>query len=128
MSSSTKSCDHKNSLNSPVGGANARDVIWTLFPPSAAGLLPKKSRWIRPLVDGKEAWSLLDDDIIKATDFKVCLGLVIKAKLEREGVITLPSDLRAGVEEVTSYEEAMQKIEQYIEKRKREKDPVMANL
>lgn len=59
MSSSTKSCDHKNSLNSPVGGANARDVIWTLFPPSAAGLLPKKSRWIRPLVDGKEAWSLL---------------------------------------------------------------------
>lgn len=71
---------------------------------------------------------MADDDIIKATDFKVCLGLVIKAKLEREGVITLPSDLRAGVEEVTSYEEAMQKIEQYIEKRKREKDPVMANL
>ena len=49
----------------------------------------------------------------------MCLGLVVRSRLEREGVVTIPSDVRAGVEEVTTYDEAMQKIEEYLEKRKK---------
>ena len=66
---------------------------------------------------------ITDASIIKATDFKVCLGLVVKSRLEREGVITIPSDVKAGVEEVTTYDEAMQKIEEYLEKRKKAVEP-----
>lgn len=35
------------------------DVTWTIYPPRATGLSPRKSRWIRPIVDGVEAWSFL---------------------------------------------------------------------
>ncbi|XP_076454494.1 uncharacterized protein LOC143289415 [Babylonia areolata] len=106
----------------PLTKAQAVEVVWTLHPPPASGLNAPRSRWIRPLVGGDPAWALLDEDVIKATDFKVCLGLVVKSRLEREGVVTLPSDVRAGVEEVTTYEEAMQKIEDYLSNKKREQD------
>ena len=52
---------------------------------------------------------------------KVCLGLVVKARLERDGVIVIPSDVRSGVEEVTTYDEAMQKIEKYLAERQTQK-------
>ncbi|KAL8606431.1 hypothetical protein ACOMHN_060336 [Nucella lapillus] len=102
----------------PLSKSEALEVVWTLQPLPASGLNAPRSRWIRPLVDGEPAWGLLDEKIIKATDFKVCLGLVVKSRLEREGVVTIPSDVRAGVEEVTTYEEAMQKIEAYLAQRK----------
>ena len=70
---------------------------------------------------------ITDENIIKTTDFKVCLGLVVKSRLEREGVVNIPSDVRAGVEEVTTYDEAMQKIEEYLEKRKKKGQPPLTS-
>lgn len=36
------------------------EVLWTIYPPKGVGLTGvKKSRWIRPVIDGEEAWSLL---------------------------------------------------------------------
>ena len=43
----------------PLSKGEALDVVWTVYPPPATGLPERQSRWIRPLVDGEEAWSLL---------------------------------------------------------------------
>ena len=43
----------------PLTKGEALDVVWTVYPPPATGLPARESRWIRPLVDGEEAWSLL---------------------------------------------------------------------
>ena len=43
----------------PLTKSEALNVVWTVYPPPATGLPARESRWIRPLVDGEEAWSLL---------------------------------------------------------------------
>lgn len=44
----------------PIDQSEALEVLWTTYPPEACKLnYLKISRWIRPIVDGKEAWSLL---------------------------------------------------------------------
>ncbi|XP_060605128.1 collagen alpha-1(XIV) chain-like [Ruditapes philippinarum] len=98
----------------PIDQSEALEVIWTCYPPLVCGIT-RSSRWIRPIVKGKEAWSLLDDDIIRATGMKACLRLVIQSRLQRHGYITVPSDVRDDVEQVTSETEALQIIEKFIE-------------
>ncbi|XP_041370876.1 uncharacterized protein LOC121384520 isoform X2 [Gigantopelta aegis] len=102
----------------PLTREEALEVVWTLYPPQAAGIQARKSRWIRPVVGGTEAWSLLDERICHQTDFKTCLKLVIQSRLAREGFVSIPSDLRQGVEEVTDLDEAMAKIDRYLATKK----------
>ncbi|XP_048245837.1 uncharacterized protein LOC125377066 [Haliotis rufescens] len=106
----------------PLDRDEALEVIWSLYPPKASDVEARKSRWIRPVVQETEAWSLLDDRILTQTDFRTCLKLVIEARLKREGVVAIPSNVRAGVEEVSNAEEAMEKIEKYLLERKAEKE------
>nr|KAG5710519.1 hypothetical protein BaRGS_013165 [Batillaria attramentaria] len=120
--------------------AEALDILFTLFVLPATGLLPPtpslapaamrldhaSKGMLVPPPPSSSSCLVFDEDnkIIRATDFKVCLGLVVKSKLERDGVISIPSDVRSGVEEATTYDEAMEKIDQYIEKRRREGRPL----
>ncbi|XP_052790967.1 cartilage matrix protein-like isoform X2 [Mya arenaria] len=60
----------------------------------------------------------LDDNIMRATGMRACLKLVIKARLHREGYVTLPSDVTNDVEHVTSEVQALHLIEKYIESQK----------
>ncbi|XP_071096333.1 uncharacterized protein [Haliotis cracherodii] len=106
----------------PLVRDEALEVVWSLYPPKASDVEARKSRWIRPVVQETEAWSLLDDRILTQTDFRTCLKLVIEARLKREGVVAIPSNVRAGVEEVSNAEEAMEKIEKYLLERKAEKE------
>lgn len=46
---------------------------------------------------------------------RACLRLVIQARLQRHGYITLPSDVKDEVEQVTSETQALQIIEKFIE-------------
>lgn len=44
--------------------ADAMEILWTVYPPKGTGLAEaKKSRWIRPIVEGDEAWSLISRSI-----------------------------------------------------------------
>ena len=52
----------------PLTKGEALDVVWTVYPPPATGLPRRQSRWIRPLVDGEEAWSMLG-----ASDLLACM-------------------------------------------------------
>ena len=52
---------------------------------------------------------------------KACLRLVIQSRLHRHGYITVPSDVRDGVEQVTSETQALQIIEKFIEDRMKNK-------
>ncbi|XP_055959503.1 uncharacterized protein LOC126812158 [Patella vulgata] len=97
------------------------EILWTVYPPDGTGLEKRKSTWIRPIVDGVEAWSLLDDKIIKRTDYKKCLRFVIQSKLERDGYMEIPTDLRLGVERVSNLEEALQKVDAYLKMKERQK-------
>lgn len=62
---------------------------------------------------------IVDDKVKKSTDINTCLRLVIQAKIEREGFITLPSDVREGVEEVSDPDLALEKVHKWIEDKKR---------
>jgi len=59
-----------------------------------------------------------DDDIMRATGMKACLKLVIQSKLQRDGFIAVPSDVRDDVEYVSSETQVLQIIERFIENRK----------
>ncbi|KAL3870307.1 hypothetical protein ACJMK2_038383 [Sinanodonta woodiana] len=107
----------RKDINRPLSQSEALDIIWTIYPPTASGLSENRtSRWIRPIIDGEEAWSLLDEKIIKETDFRKCLRLVIESKLVRNGLIEVPADVHAGVEKVTNVEEALRIMENFIKK------------
>ncbi|KAL4219316.1 dendrite reproteinration [Mactra antiquata] len=109
------SCSH---VCRPIVQSEALDVIWTSYPPLACQLEHVKvSRWIRPIVNGKEAWSTLDDEIIRTTGMKACLKLVIQSRLHRYGFITVPSDVTNDVEQVTNETQALQIIEKFIKDR-----------
>ena len=45
---------------------------------------------------------------------KACLRLVIQSRLNRYGYITVPTDVREGVEKVTTEAQAMEIIEKFI--------------
>lgn len=62
---------------------------------------------------------IVDAKVKKSTDINTCLRLVIQAKIEREGFITLPSDVREGVEEVSDPDLALEKVHKWIEDKKR---------
>lgn len=62
---------------------------------------------------------IVDDKVKKSTDINTCLRLVIQAKIEREGFITLPSDVREGVEEVSDPDLALERVHKWIEDKKR---------
>lgn len=62
---------------------------------------------------------IVDDKVKKSTDINTCLRLVIQAKIEREGFITLPSDVREGVEEVSDPDLALENVHKWIEDKKR---------
>lgn len=62
---------------------------------------------------------IVDDKVKKSTDINTCLRLVIQAKIEREGFITLPSDVREGVEVVSDPDLALEKVHKWIEDKKR---------
>ncbi|XP_052790966.1 cartilage matrix protein-like isoform X1 [Mya arenaria] len=103
----------------PVSQSPSLELVWNCYPPEACGLAhARRSRWIRPVVKGQEAWALLDDNIMRATGMRACLKLVIKARLHREGYVTLPSDVTNDVEHVTSEVQALHLIEKYIESQK----------
>ncbi|KAK3086986.1 hypothetical protein FSP39_000065 [Pinctada imbricata] len=102
----------------PLQKAEAMEVLWTAYPPSACKLKARSSRWIRPIVNGTEAWSLLDQSMVSSTDARTCLRLVIESRIEREGYVTLPSTVREGVEQVSNCDEALRIIENWIEYRK----------
>lgn len=61
----------------------------------------------------------LDDKVKKSTDINTCLRLVIQTKIEREGFITLPSDVREGVEQVSDPDLALEKVHKWIEEKKK---------
>ena len=42
----------------PIDQSEALEVVWTCYPPYVSGIV-RPSRWIRPIVKGKEAWSML---------------------------------------------------------------------
>ncbi|XP_053380565.1 uncharacterized protein LOC123537793 [Mercenaria mercenaria] len=107
----------------PIDQSEALEVLWTCYPPDGCSLSHvRPSRWIRPIVEGKEAWSMLDDEIIRATGMKACLRLVIQSRLQRHGYITVPSDVKDDVEHVTSETQALQIIEKFIEDRQKVKN------
>ncbi|XP_014785362.1 uncharacterized protein LOC106880068 [Octopus bimaculoides] len=96
------------------------EVLWTIYPPKGTGLTEmKKSRWIRPIIEGDEAWSLLSEDIMKKTDLKACLRLVVSSIIEREGFIEILYENPFEIRKVTDIETALQEIESYIRKKKR---------
>lgn len=103
----------------PLEQREVLEVLWTTYPPAATQLNVRSSRWLRPRSKGTEAWSLLDDKVKKSTDINTCLRLVIQAKIEREGFITLPSDVREGVEEVSDPDLALERVHKWIEDKKR---------
>ena len=44
----------------PLLQSEAMEILWTAYPPAACKLgNTRSSRWIRPIVNGTEAWSLL---------------------------------------------------------------------
>ena len=46
----------------PIDQSEALEVLWTAYPPECCQLSSLRiSRWIRPIIDGKEAWSLLGE-------------------------------------------------------------------
>lgn len=103
----------------PLEQREVLEVLWTTYPPAATQLNVRSSRWLRPRLKGTEAWSLLDDKVKKSTDINTCLRLVIQTKIEREGFITLPSDVREGVEQVSDPDLALEKVHKWIEEKKR---------
>ena len=54
----------------PLVKKEALELVWTVYPPSGAALPPRASRWLRPLVDGQEAWALMGASVL----FLVCVG------------------------------------------------------
>ncbi|ESP04773.1 hypothetical protein LOTGIDRAFT_155995 [Lottia gigantea] len=105
----------------PLNKREVIDILLTVYPPEATDLDARPSRWIRPIVDGTEAWSLFDDEILQRTDYKQCLRLVIQAKLDRDGVMDIPTDLKWGVEQVSNIEEALEKVEAYLQLKKQQR-------
>ncbi|GAB1605533.1 uncharacterized protein LOC115222736 [Argonauta hians] len=98
---------------------NTMEILWTIYPPKGCGRMEmKKSRWIRPIIDGEEAWSLLSVDIMKKTNLRSCLRLVINSTISREGHIKIPSEDDREVKEITDVEKALEEIEKYIRKKK----------
>ncbi|KAH3792900.1 hypothetical protein DPMN_146401 [Dreissena polymorpha] len=96
----------------PLSQSETLEIVWTAYPPEACDLQDKaRSRWIRPVVGGKEAYALLDDDIIRQTGLRPCLQLVIQSRLRRDGFIILPSDVRDGVQRVTNEAQALDLID-----------------
>ncbi|KAK3576067.1 hypothetical protein CHS0354_018338 [Potamilus streckersoni] len=119
LTDADKSATFQKDVHRPLLQSEALDIVWTIYPPTASGLSEiRTSRWIRPVSDGQEAWCLLDEKIIKETDFRTCLRLVIESKLARNGFIEVPADVRAGVEEVKNPEEALRIVEDFIKTRK----------
>ena len=50
----------------PLTKVQSMEILWTIYPPPAANLAHlKKSRWIRPILQGTEAWSLLGESVYK---------------------------------------------------------------
>jgi hypothetical protein len=50
----------------PLTKVESMEILWTIYPPAAANLAHlKKSRWIRPILHGTEAWSLLGESVYK---------------------------------------------------------------
>ncbi|XP_036367700.1 uncharacterized protein LOC115222736 isoform X1 [Octopus sinensis] len=101
------------------------EILWTIYPPKGTGLSEmKKSRWIRPIVEGDEAWSLLSEDIMKKTDLKACLRLVVSSTIEREGFIEVLYENPFAIKKVTDIETALEEIESYIRKKKRKDNKI----
>lgn len=123
---SRRTCLDKN-MSRPNFGESCRpleqrevlEVLWTTYPPAATQLNVRSSRWLRPVSKGTEAWSLLDEKVKKSTDINTCLRLVIQTKIEREGFITLPSNVREGVEQVSDPDLALEKVHKWIEEKQR---------
>uniref|UniRef100_A0A8W8KNC8 Uncharacterized protein n=1 Tax=Magallana gigas TaxID=29159 RepID=A0A8W8KNC8_MAGGI len=82
------------------------ELVWTLYMPIGCEI-----SWYTEID--------YDDKVKKSTDINTCLRLVIQAKIEREGFITLPSDVREGVEEVSDPDLALEKVHKWIEDKKR---------
>ncbi|KAH3792882.1 hypothetical protein DPMN_146383 [Dreissena polymorpha] len=103
----------------PLSQSETLEIVWTAYPPEACDLQDKaRSRWIRPVVGGNEAYALLDDDIIRQTGLRPCLQLVIQSRLRRDGFIILPSDVRDGVQRVTNEAQALDLIDKFIKDRR----------
>ncbi|KAJ8300377.1 hypothetical protein KUTeg_021896 [Tegillarca granosa] len=111
-------CNDKTKCR-PLNKVETMEIFWTVYPPSASNI-SKKSRWIRPIIEGTEAWTLLDKNIVNSTDIKTCLRLVIQSKIEREGHVMLPAKVRDGVQKVSNPDEAVMIVEEWI-KEKQEK-------
>ncbi|XP_062593126.1 uncharacterized protein LOC134254612 [Saccostrea cucullata] len=104
----------------PLERREVMEILWTTYPPSATKLNIRSSRWVRPMSKGTEAWTLLDEKVKKSTDINTCLQLVIKTKIEREGFITLPSDVREGVEQVSDPDIALDMVNKWIAQKQKE--------
>ncbi|XP_052221663.1 collagen alpha-1(XII) chain-like [Dreissena polymorpha] len=110
---------NKSHVCRPLSQSETLEIVWTAYPPEACDLQDKaRSRWIRPVVGGKEAYALLDDDIIRQTGIRPCLQLVIQSRLRRDGFIILPSDVREGVQRVTNEAQALDLIDKFIKDRR----------
>lgn len=82
------------------------ELVWTLYMPIGCEI-----SWYTEIDN--------DDKVKKSTDINTCLRLVIQTKIEREGFITLPSDVREGVEQVSDPDLALEKVHKWIEEKKR---------
>ncbi|XP_052090764.1 uncharacterized protein LOC127727690 [Mytilus californianus] len=106
----------------PLTKIESMEILWTLYPPPAANLSHvRKSRWIRPIIQGTEAWSLLDENTKSSTDIRACLRVVVQARINKNGNVMLPSKNKTGVEYITDVDEAVTYIEEWM-KWQREND------
>ena len=53
---------NKSHVCRPLSQSETLEIVWTAYPPEACDLQDKaRSRWIRPVVGGKEAYALLGE-------------------------------------------------------------------
>ncbi|XP_071153289.1 uncharacterized protein [Mytilus edulis] len=99
----------------PLTTTESMEILWTLYPPPAANLSHvRKSRWIRPIIQGTEAWSLLDEKTKSSTDIRSCLRIVVQARINKNGSVMLPSKNKTGVEYIKDVDEAVTYIEEWM--------------
>lgn len=61
--------------------------------------------------------NVVDKNIVNSTDIKTCLRLVIQSKIEREGHVMLPANVRDGVLKVSNPDEAVMIVEEWLKEK-----------
>ncbi|XP_056009991.1 uncharacterized protein LOC125679923 isoform X3 [Ostrea edulis] len=83
------------------------ELVWTLYLPIGCEI-----SWYTEIE--------YDEKVKKSTDINTCLRFVIQTKIEREGFITLPSNVREGVEQVSDPDIALDRVNKWIAQKQKE--------